>query len=83
MHLSVHIYAQRKHKDLLTVWEGCSSKGTDLCVRTSTSDQQPKPPAAGKEGNPREEHNWAGFSLLLPLLETLEAAGGDDAGEGG
>lgn len=82
-HLSVHNYAQRKHKNSLTLWEGCRSRSTDFCIKTGTSDQQSKSTVAVKEGDPREEHNWAGFSLLLQLLEALEAGCGDDAGEGG
>lgn len=37
--LSVHNYAQRKYKNSLTIWESCSSKGTDFCMRKGTWDQ--------------------------------------------
>lgn len=43
----------------------------------------PKSTVAVKKGDLREERNWAGFSLLLQLLETLGAGCGDDADEGG
>ena len=36
--LAILNYAWRKHMDSFSIWEGCSSQGTDFCVRIGTSD---------------------------------------------